>query len=361
VIGEYERAFYGAQYTQMAPLFEHYAVRLWTPEVGGRIDFGAEDHEQTMLALGYQSKREIMRTRIRVRTAMPTQTREQGRYLGGRPPYGYRLADAGPHPNKAHAAWGRRAHRLEPDPVTVARITRALNDAAIPCPSAADPARNPHRSGRAWTLGTVASILANPRYTGRQVWNRQRTDSDLVDPVNTGLGHKPVARWNLPAGWVIATCPAHPALVSEADYIAAQDTSAPRGPAGPATRRYLLAGLVRCGTCGRRLESAWSNGKPAYRCRHGYTSASGPGPGRPKNLHVREDQILPRLAALAILHAGTSQVARGRKQGRTQVTAPADAAGLIDQFRAAGVSLIYDSASKTLRTHTQGAAAVSVG
>ncbi len=49
---------------------------------------------------------------------MATQTREQGRYLGGRSPYGYRLGDAGPHPNKAHAAWGRRAHRLEPDPTT---------------------------------------------------------------------------------------------------------------------------------------------------------------------------------------------------------------------------------------------------
>jgi hypothetical protein len=35
---------------------------------------------------------------------MAAQTR-QARYLGGRPPYGYRLADAGPHPNKAHAAW----------------------------------------------------------------------------------------------------------------------------------------------------------------------------------------------------------------------------------------------------------------
>src|SRR2546429_156744 len=92
----------------MAPLFEHYGIQLWTPEVGGRIDFHAEDHEETMLALGLQSKREIARTRIRVRTAMATQTREQGRYLGGRPPYGYRLADAGPHPNKAHAAWGRR-------------------------------------------------------------------------------------------------------------------------------------------------------------------------------------------------------------------------------------------------------------
>ena len=86
VIGEYERAFYGAQYASMAPLFEHYGTQLWTPEVGGRIDYHAEDHEQTMLALGLRSRREIARTRIRVRTAMATQTREQGRYLGGRPP-----------------------------------------------------------------------------------------------------------------------------------------------------------------------------------------------------------------------------------------------------------------------------------
>ena len=58
-----------------------------------------------MHALGLQSKREITRIRLRVRAAMAAQTREQGRYLGGRPPYGYRLADAGPYPNKAHAAW----------------------------------------------------------------------------------------------------------------------------------------------------------------------------------------------------------------------------------------------------------------
>ena len=56
VIGEYERAFYGGRYSSMAPLFEHYGIQLWTPEVGGRIDFRAEDHEQMMLALELQSK-----------------------------------------------------------------------------------------------------------------------------------------------------------------------------------------------------------------------------------------------------------------------------------------------------------------
>jgi DNA invertase Pin-like site-specific DNA recombinase len=159
VVGEYERAFYGSQYAMTAPLLGHYGVQLWMPEAGGRVDFSSEHDEQAMIVLGLSSKREVTRTSIRVRTAMAVQAREQGRYLGGRPPYGYRLGDAGPHPNKAHAAWGRRAHRLEPDPETghvvrwifaqrlaghsVARIARALNEAGVPCPSAADPGRNP--------------------------------------------------------------------------------------------------------------------------------------------------------------------------------------------------------------------------
>jgi site-specific DNA recombinase len=377
VIGEYERGFYGSQYASMAPLFEHYGIQLWMPEVGGRVDWHAEDHEQTMLALGLSSKREITRTRtrIRVRTAMATQTREQGRYLGGRPPYVYRLGDAGPHPNKAHAAWGRRAHRLEPDPATApvvrwmftqrlaghsaARITRALNDAGIPCPSAADPGRNPHRTGVGWTLRTVAAVLANPRYTGRQVWNRQRTDFDLADPANTGLGHKQVQRWNLPEGWVISKHPAHAALVSEADFIAAQDSAAPRGPA---VRRYLLAGLLACGRCGRRLESAWSNGKPAYRCRHGHTSATSPEPGRPKNTYVREEQILPHLATIAILlRLGGRADSRSEPAAAAQVTSPAGTADLIDQLRACSVTLTYDPDTRTLRADGSDPVAVTAG
>jgi site-specific DNA recombinase len=377
VIGEYERAFYGSQYASMAPLFEHYGVSLWMPEVGGRVDWHGEDHEQTMVALGLSSKREIMRTRVRVRTAMAAQTLEQGRYLGGRPPYGYRLADAGPHPNKAHAAWGRRAHRLEPDPVTApvvtwmfgqrlaghsaARITRALNDAGVPCPSAADPGRNRHRTGSGWTLRTVAAILANPRYTGRQVWNRQPSEAVLADPANTGLGHKQVQRWNLPEGWVISKHPAHTALVSEADFIAAQETTAPRGPAGPAARRYLLAGLIACGRCGRRLESAWSYGRAAYRCRHGYTSAVVPDPARPKNTYIREDQILPHLAAIAILLAGAARKPVGGSRGLAQLTGPDDTAALIDRLRADGTALTYDPSSRTLRAGDHHAPTITIG
>jgi site-specific DNA recombinase len=376
VVGEYEHAFYGDQYAAMTPLFGHCGIQLWAPEAGGRVDFHDEAQEQLMLALGIQSKREITRTKIRVRTAMAAQTREQGRYQGGRPPYGYRLADAGPHPNKAHAAWGRRAHRLDPAPHSapivrwmfaqrlaghsLARITHALNDAGIPCPSASDPKRNLHRSGRAWRLTTVAAILANPRYTGRQVWNRQPTDFDLIDPANTALGHRQVQRWNLPEGWVISRRPAHPALVSEADFVAVQQMSAPRGPAGPATRRYLLAGLICCGTCGRRLESSWSNGRPAYRCRHGYTSATRPDPARPKNAYVRKDQIMPHLGALAILLT-SHEHAQDHPRQASQLTGPAQAAELINHLRSTGCTLTYDPRLRTLHTDTEDSIAVTIG
>jgi hypothetical protein len=43
------------QYASTAPLFEHYSIQLWTQEVGGRIDFHAEDHQETMLARGLGS------------------------------------------------------------------------------------------------------------------------------------------------------------------------------------------------------------------------------------------------------------------------------------------------------------------
>jgi site-specific DNA recombinase len=236
-----------------------------------------------------------------------------------------------------------------------------LNDAGVPCPSAADPARNPHRAGSGWTLRTAAAILANPRYTGRQVWNRQPSEAVLVDPANTGLGHKQVQRWNLPEGWVISKHPAHAALVSEADFIAAQDAAAPRGPAGPAVRRYLLAGFIMCGRCGRRLESTWSYGRPAYRCRHGYASATSPDPDRPKNTYVREDQILPHLAALAILLAGhAGRPVRGSR-GRAQLTGPDGTAALIDQLRADGTVLTYDPDGRTLRAGGHDAPAVTIG
>jgi len=299
VIGEYERAFYGAQYASMAPLFERYGVQLWMPEAGGRVDYHSEHDEQAMTVLGLSSKRD--HTDQHPGPDRDGRPDPAGPVPGGRPPYGYRLADAGPHPNKAHAAWGRRAHRLEPDPEpghvvrwmfaqrlaghSMARIARALNDAGIPCPSAADPERNrtaPDRRGPSapwrpsWATRGTPAVRCGTGSAPTPSW---------PTPPTRSLGQKTVQRWNLPDGWVISTGPAHPALVSEADFIAAQGINAARGPvphaapAAPDKRRYLLAGLLACGTCGRRMESAWSNGKPAYVRDRGITLTYDPAAG----------------------------------------------------------------------------------
>ncbi|ROO60489.1 resolvase-like protein [Micromonospora sp. Llam0] len=312
VVGEFERAFYGNQFRELAPLFDLYGVRLWLPELDGPVDTGNEHHLSLLALLGVHSKREVQRSRFRAKAAMRAQVIEQGRHLGGRPPYGYRLVAAGPHPNPAHAKWGRVAHRLEPDPSTaphvrwmfaqrltgrsVAGIARDLNDRRVPCPSSVDPGRNPHRSGAGWTLRTVASILANPRYTGRQVWNRQHTDRGPLDAADDLLGHSEVRRWSLMQQWVISQDIAHPPLVSERDFVAAQQADARPAPADSGSGRYLLTGLIRCQECGRTLDAHWVNKHAAYRCRHGHRTTAADGVTRPRNVYIHEAKAIRQLA-----------------------------------------------------------------
>ena len=163
VVGEYARAFYGSQAVHLAPLLREHGVQLWLPEVDGPVDLDNPTHQALLMLLGAQAKQEVQRARFRTTAAMQAQAREQGRHLGGRPPYGYRIVDAGPHPNSPHATWGRRLHRLEPDAQTapwvkwiftrrleghsIASIARMLNEMGVPCPSAVDRERNPHRPG----------------------------------------------------------------------------------------------------------------------------------------------------------------------------------------------------------------------
>jgi site-specific DNA recombinase len=220
--------------------------------------------------------------------------------------------DGGPHPNRAHARWGRQLHRLDPDPATAphvrwifarrlagestAGIARELNERGVRPPSGHDPERNRHRSGQAWTLRTVAEILANPRYTGRQVWNRQRTDHNETRPGDKRSSRGAIRRWNAKDEWVVSTRIVHPPLVSESDFVRVQSISAVASPADGQPRRYLLTGLVVCNLCGRRADAHWLHGRPGYRCRHGRTSANPSVEGRPKPLYLREDELLTAVA-----------------------------------------------------------------
>jgi site-specific DNA recombinase len=108
-----------------------------------------------------------------------------------------------------------------------------------------------------------------------------------------------VQQWNPTDKWVISVRPAHPPLVSEAHFVAVQAIRSTRPSSDGAFRTYQLAGLLRCGICGRRLDSHWVNERPGYRCRHGHTSASPTTdrPDRERVLYVREDELLQNLAS----------------------------------------------------------------
>lgn len=317
VIGEPHRAFYGNQYGLTFPLFEHYGVPLWVPEVGGPIDPANEAHDMVMSVFGGMSKAERNRIKIRVRTAMEAQARMEGRFLGGRPPYGYLIVDAGPHPNPAKAADGKRLHRLDLDPEAapvvrrifamfiaghgIYAIAEALTRDGIPCPSAHDPRRNTHRCGVAWNKFAVRAILANPRYTGHQVWNKQRKDEVLIDVDDVALGHIAKLRWNESDKWVWSEQIVHPPIIDRETFDQVQAMLNGRASKHAEhkphrTRRpYALRGCLWCGICERRMQSHWANDAPYYRCRFPAEYALANRVEHPLNVTLRETAILGQI------------------------------------------------------------------
>ena len=75
----------------MAPIFARHGVRVWVPDAGGAVDPEIGSLEELMALRGILSKREIVRAGIRTVTSMTILTERQGRFLGCRAPYGYRL------------------------------------------------------------------------------------------------------------------------------------------------------------------------------------------------------------------------------------------------------------------------------
>ncbi len=185
-----------------------------------------------------------------------------------RPPYGYRLVAVSAHPNAEKARVGATLNRLEPDPETApivrrifaerltgagySAIARGLNTDGVPSPSQHDPGRNSHRNGPGWADSAIRAILRNARYTGHEVFGRQRRDYELIDLTSPADGHVRRMRWNDPSTWIWSPEPTHEALVSLEDWTRAQSVNAPvkQRALRATSRHYPLVGLVFCASCG---------------------------------------------------------------------------------------------------------------
>ena len=313
VIAEPQRAFSGGQFQLVFPQLTHFGIELWVPELGGRIDPDSEGHEMLMGLFGGLSKAERRRLQIRTRNAMLAHG-AVGRWLGGRPNYGYRLVDTDvPHPQRQKAAAGIKLRVLEPDPDTAPVVRRifemcdvgtgyrtianVLEREGLPSPGEVGPIRHP-RSAGVWGGSAVRAILTNPRYLGHQVVGRQRRRDELLDPMDPASGTTSRQRWQPTGNWVTSDEPAWPALVDDDlwERVNAQITNN-RGPQRRRPRAepgvYLLAGLVRCSVCGRSMHGATLKGKPYYRCnsqRPDYADT-----GHPRSTAIREERILAAL------------------------------------------------------------------
>ena len=164
-------------------------------------------------------------------------------------------------PDPVTAPWVRWMFRERAGGRALASIARELNDRGVACPSSADPGRNAHRQGARWMVSAVASILENPRYTGRQVWNRHGTRGRGPGGRQGGRAAGRVVR-NAVAAWEVSEKLSHEPLVDDTTFVAVHRIRAPRQTKDGGKRRYALAGLVVCGMCDRKMDAHWVHGRP---------------------------------------------------------------------------------------------------
>src|ERR1039458_6099561 len=172
-------------------------------------------------------------------------------------------------------------------------------------------ANHSHRSGHAWAMSAVRTILANPRYLGHHVSGRTKKADILLDPDSPALGHVTRQRWQDRAEWVTASVQTYEAIVDEmtwhqvAALIAANASTNAVTPARRRTHtgvrraepsRYPLSGLVVCDCCEKKLQGNMVRGHAFYRCKlsSDYPAAVN---DHPRSLAVREDRLLPHVDA----------------------------------------------------------------
>lgn len=319
--GEGTRCWFGNQFSLIAPRFEAYGVDLWVPELGGKYDSRNPSHKMLMSLLGGMSESERQHVQARVRAAMDAQVINEGRFQGGRAPYGYRVVDSGPHPNPRKAAEGYRLRILVLDEEIVGVVRRifaeyldgngdraianGLNLDGIPCQSAQRPQQNQHRIADGWQGSTVRAILDNPRYTGYAFFGRWARHETLINPDDVAAGHVTRFRRSNPDRVVRSRKPAHPEIVSVEVFTQTQLLRRSRAAGGmpgiaklertrnSGTRLYLLRGMVYCDICDRRMQGANIRNDHYYRClSRTLVPGSAALSSHPKTVNLREDLLL---------------------------------------------------------------------
>ena len=249
-----EYSFYVAELNRMG-------IEVWTIKDG---QLKTEEHIDKLLNYirFWQNEGESKKTGMRVHDTMVEMVKD-GRFVGGKAPYGYKLVLSGEISNH-----GRALHKLVvvPEQAEVVRqifgyavnqgmgfqkIAKTLNENGVPAPILEQ-----------WKNGTVRSILTNPIYMGVVAYNRRKN------------GHANSTRLDRKEWTYAREQNPEIAIVSQELWERAQEIREVRknkiNAARQATNdlymeqynvpfstrgRLALTGMAYCGYCGKRLKN----------------------------------------------------------------------------------------------------------
>lgn len=167
---------------------------------------------------------------------------EAGR-IGGKVPFGYRRRQDGQlEADPARAPILQRIFRDYIGGVNGKALARALNAEGVPTVA-----------GRDWHAATLVDILDNEVYIGRLIFNRRQFHRDRKSGRRISV-MRPREEWMIQERPDLA-------LVSAADFAAAQARRQRRADQGERRRVYALSGLIVCETCGSRFVAQTSHAK----------------------------------------------------------------------------------------------------
>lgn len=248
----------GADQAYISQVFQFSGTKIITPQ---KTYDPCNEFDEEYFEFGlFMSRREyktITRRLIRGRDSSAS----EGKYLGSIAPYGYRRVKLP----------GEKGYTLEPDPEEAPYIQKIfqmflnhsgtknianyLNDHDIRT-----------RHGDLWTYSTISNIVTNPIYMGkiRRGWSQQ------VKSLEDGQIKRRIKRKKEMEDYKVYQG-LHPALVSEEDFMLAQEIRRGRQPSPKVKKDFELqnafVGLLYCANCGKRIGRTTMSQERDYRAR----------------------------------------------------------------------------------------------
>jgi site-specific DNA recombinase len=263
----------------VAQAFKYSDTKIITP---AKIYDPSDEFDEEYFEFGlFMSRREYKTINRRLQRGRLRSVKD-GKYVGNIAPYGYKRKklehDSGftlePDPDEAPIVQMIYAWFTE-ERLGVGYIRRRLNKMKAPT-----------RKGGSWTDATLRGILANPVYIGKIRWHarpqvKQMLDGEMV--ISRPRAQEPVIEEGL-----------HKPLIAEDVFVLVQKIFADNATPPTPVRRQLqnpLAGILRCGICGRVMIRRPYEDIPAM------MFCIGPGcPNVGSYLHLIEERVIQGLA-----------------------------------------------------------------